>query len=77
MSIFWKEVLKLLPAVIVTCIFGMAYRYFVPVSDWLSFLISVVVYACVYAIAMWLLGLNSYEKQLITKMLRKVSGGKK
>ena len=73
---FWKEIVKFFPAVAVACLFGAAYCYFIAVNGWLSLLISVVVYALVYAIAMWLIGLNSYEKQLISKMLQKVSGGK-
>ena len=73
---FWKEILKFIPAVAVTCLFGAVYSYFMTVNGWLSLLVSVAAYVLVYVIAMWLLGLNSYEKQLIRKMLQKVTGGK-
>ena len=73
---FWKEILKIVPAVAVACLFGAGYSYFVTVNGWMLLLLSVSMYAVVYAIAMWLLGLNSYEKQLIGKMLQKVNGGK-
>jgi O-antigen/teichoic acid export membrane protein len=77
MVYFWKEIAKFAPAISIACLFGAAYTHFVQVSGWGGFALAVALYTAVYATAMWLLGLNSYEKQLITKMLRKVSGGKK
>ena len=77
MGDFWKQIVKFIPAVCITCLFGAAYTLFVTVNSWMKLMISVVLYALVYASAMWLLGLNAYEKQLVGKMLRRFSGGKK
>lgn len=71
---FWKEIGKLLPAVGLVCLFGVAYTHFVQVSGWAMLLLSVVVYTVVYGVIMWLAGLNTYEKQLVGNILRKLPG---
>ena len=73
MRYFWKEILRLLPATAAVCLFGLVYTYFVRVSGWMMLALSAAVFAVVYAAMMWLLGLNSYEKQLFKKMLYKLS----
>ena len=73
MRYFWKEILRLLPATVAVCLFGLVYTYFVRVSGWMMLALSAAVFAVVYAAMMWLLGLNSYEKQLFKKMLYKLS----
>lgn len=76
MIAFWKDILSLMPATLVTCLAGMVYTYFVQVSGWMMLALSAILFAAVYAGAMWLLGLNAYEKQLVRKMLRKLPGVK-
>jgi O-antigen/teichoic acid export membrane protein len=73
MRYFWKEILRLPPATVAVCLFGLVYTYFVRVSGWMMLALSAAVFAVVYAAMMWLLGLNSYEKQLFKKMLYKLS----
>ena len=76
MLAFWKEILSLVPATLVVCLFGGAYTWFVQVGSWTMLAVSAAVFAAVYALVMWLLGLNQYEKQLVRKMLRKLPGMK-
>lgn len=76
MVAFWKEIGKLIPATAIACAFGWVYVRFVPVGSWLMLLVSVAAFAAVYAAAMWLIGLNDYEKQLVKKFLRKLPGVK-
>lgn len=76
MVYFWKEILKFLPATAVTCLFGAVYVRFVPIGGWVMLLLSAGAFAAVYGAAMWLMGLNDYEKQLVKKMLRKLPGVK-
>ena len=76
MIAFWKEILALVPATLVVCLFGGVYTWFVKVNGWLMLALSAALFAAVYALAMWLLGLNQYEKQLVRKMLRKLPGVK-
>ena len=76
MIAFWKEIIKLVPAVAVVCLFGWLYTWLVPVKSWLMLALSAGLFAAVYALVIWLLGLNPYEKQLAKKMLRKLPGVK-
>lgn len=77
MGYFWKEIGKFLPAVCLMCVFGVIYTAFVQIEGWIGLGVAIVAYTLLYAAVMWLLGLNSYEKQLIDKMLHRFSGGKK
>lgn len=74
MAAFWKEIAKLLPATGIACLFGAVYTHFVQVSGWGMLVLSAVAYTGVYAAVMWLMGLNTYEKQLFGKILRKLPG---
>jgi O-antigen/teichoic acid export membrane protein len=76
MITFWKDILALVPATLVVCLVGWVYTYFVKVNSWMILALSAGVFAVVYAAALWLLGLNRYEKQLVRKMLRKLPGMK-
>lgn len=73
---FWKEIAKLLPAMAVTALVGFGYTYFVHVDGWVMLAVSAALVTAVYGICMWLFGLNTYEKQLAKKMLRKLPGVK-
>ena len=76
MIVFWKDILKLVPAIAATCLFGWLYTYFVPVKGWIMLAASAGVFAMVYLLLMWLVGLNPYEKQLVKKILRRLPGVK-
>ena len=77
MAYFWKNIAQFLPAVCLMCLAGATYAYFVQINGWVDLALAVVAYTGLYAIVMWLIGLNSYEKQLAGKMLRRLTGGKK
>ena len=71
---FWKEIFKLMPAVLLTCLVGAVYVQFVQVNSWRMLILSALLFTAVYAVSMWTLGLNRYEKELFRKVLRKVPG---
>lgn len=73
---FWKQMLSFILPVLLVCLFGAAYVHFVQVSGWIMLLVSAAVFTVVYGVAMWLLGMNQYEKQLVRKMIRKLPGVK-
>lgn len=73
---FWKEVAKLLPAMVATGLVSFGYTYFVQAHSWVMLAVSAALITAVYGICMWLFGLNAYEKQLARKMLRKLPGVK-
>lgn len=74
---FWKEMSGFVPALILVCLFGIVYEYFVEIHGWGMLLISAFLYTVVYAAVMWCLGLNSYEKGVIKGVLRKLPVGRK
>jgi O-antigen/teichoic acid export membrane protein len=74
MGYFWKEICKFIPSLGLVCLFGAVYGYFFEISGWTTLVLSVAVYAGVFAVVFWCLGLNDYEKRLVKKMLGKVPG---
>lgn len=76
MLAFWKSMASFILPLLAMFLFGGVYVYFVRVSGWVMFLISAAIFAAVYCVVMWLLGMNKYEKQLVRKMLRKLPGVK-
>lgn len=77
MVVFWKEIVRMLPGLLIACLFGLIYVFFVQIHSWLALLLSAVLYTVVYAALMWLLGMNDYEKNLVLKVLGKLPGVKK
>ena len=68
---FWKEILRLslgllLPVAVgvVICVFGTGFNLGMQ-------LLMMVVYTAVYGISMWLFGMNSYEKEIIRRFLKR------
>lgn len=74
MITFWKEILKLLPAVFVICLIAAVCFHFIQVTGWGMLLLCALLLTIVYLVVMWHLGLNTYEKQLFRKILRKLPG---
>lgn len=68
---FWKSILSMFPALLPPIIVGILALNFINQSSIIQFLAAVAVYTLVYAASMWLFGMNSYEKDLVRKPLRK------
>ena len=73
---FWKEIGKLMPAVLLSAGGGFLLKLFIPGEkiEWL--VASVIVYCLVYIGFMWLFGLNKTEKDLIRIPLKKLGGNR-
>jgi O-antigen/teichoic acid export membrane protein len=69
---FWKEILKIFPALIVPIVFGILYSYFVDIYHIGYFILGIIVFSLIYLFSMWFIGMNSYEKELIRKPIRKI-----
>lgn len=65
MIYFWKEIIKFIPALLVSIILGAIVRKFVQINGWLSFGICALLYVILFSVPMWLWGLNDTEKGLI------------
>ena len=71
---FWKEVFKLMPAILLTCGIGLVFKYFVPSGSWLFLIINVVFFTLVYLVAMYFIGINQYEKDLFVTPVKQLLG---
>lgn len=67
---FWKNILKLLPAVLISMAFGLLVRVFVSISSIVILGLCICLYALVFCIVIWFLGMNQYEKQLFRGFLK-------
>jgi O-antigen/teichoic acid export membrane protein len=65
MIVFWKEMIKLVPALLLAGICGMVYVSIVTITDWIGLVLAIVSYTGLYCVSMWFAGLNAYEKQLL------------
>lgn len=68
---FWKSIAKFIPALVVPVITGMLLNI-KECSSLAGFVIRVVVYTIIYAISMYCLGMNDFEKQQVGKILKKL-----
>lgn len=65
MRYFWRQVFGFTPAMVLVVAVGAAIMVWVDLHSVLSFGLCAVSYLAVYCIAMWLFGLNDYEKGLL------------
>lgn len=64
---FWKEIAKMLPAILVPVAAMAVFMHFVPLGGKLGFLIYGCVYVALYGICMLTFGLNKGEKEFLFK----------
>ena len=68
---FWLNVLRMSLGLIIPVTVGILMRLYITMTSIWMFIIYVVVYSLIYAISMWFLGLNAYEKNLVLHALRR------
>jgi len=68
---FWKSIIKFLPAFIAPVILGICIMNFVPINRLITLVLWIVVYAVVFCVSMWFLGMNVSEKNMILGIVRK------
>lgn len=64
---FWKEILSFIPALIMPVIVGILISAFVHIDSIISLIIFGLIYSFVFAISMWTLGFNDFERNLILR----------
>lgn len=69
---FWKEIAKFIPALITPCIAGILIAKFSGILGLRQFVLYAALYAAVYGISMYCLGMNVEEKRLITTLVKKL-----
>ncbi|WP_157807542.1 lipopolysaccharide biosynthesis protein [Geobacillus sp. Manikaran-105] len=70
---FLKQIVKLLPSIGVAYIFGRLLE-FIPVGDsWGIFILKCAIFTGFYAISVWYLGANEFEKSLVTSIFNRLT----
>ena len=69
---FWKQIIRMSAGIIPAFLLGICIMKFVTVESKLNFFAWILCYCIVYAISMWFIGFNSYEKSLIVTPIRKL-----
>ena len=72
MIYFWKEIAKFIPALIAPCVVGIAIMKLVNITGLVKLGVFAVIYAAVYGLSMYFLGMNEEEKQLVMGPIRKI-----
>lgn len=72
MFYFWKEIAKFIPALIAPFIVGVLIMKFAHASGLLHIAVYAVIYAAVYCISMFFLGMDADEKQLVMGPIKKI-----
>lgn len=70
--LFWKNILKIIPSLIIPLLFGIVIAKFYTIDNILKFLIFVSLYTIVFVLCIWRWGLNDFEKNLIREPVRKI-----
>lgn len=72
MIYFWKEIAKFVPALIAPCVVGIAIMKLANITGLVKLGVFAVIYAAVYGLSMYFLGMNEEEKQLVMGPIRKI-----
>jgi len=63
--------LKLMPILFITLLIGFLMQQYIPVTSLVLFFPKVLVLSFVYLVMMWFFGLNTFEKELISNVLKR------
>ena len=72
MKYFWKDIFKLIPAIIVSIVIGAFAARIIVVNTIMHFIMVGFIYVIAYSLLMYCMGLNTYEKNLIGKLVNRV-----
>jgi uncharacterized phage infection (PIP) family protein YhgE len=71
MKYFWSQIMQIFQALIFPIAAGTFLNLFINLNDMVSFLFCGVLYVFIFCISMWFIGMNQYEKYLISKPIVK------
>lgn len=72
MKYFWSEILKLSKGLMIPVIVGLIINVCIDFNNIIYFLCGGIIYVVVFSISMWYLGMNTYEKELISRPIMKI-----
>ena len=72
MFYFWKSISRFIPSLVAPCIMGVLIMQFVTINSLIVLGLWIVLYAAVYCVSMYFLGMNNEEKQMVMGPIRKL-----
>lgn len=69
---FWKQILRMCLGLIIPVAFGVILLIFIPYTEIWQFLLLILAYCIIYAVSVWFLSMNRYEKDLIIKPFKRI-----
>ena len=69
---FWKQIFRFVPALIIPSVAGLLIMKYIEFDNVFVFIGLILIYTVVYCVSMWFLGINQYEKELISAPIKKV-----
>jgi O-antigen/teichoic acid export membrane protein len=70
---FWKNILYMSFPLVMSLAFGLTINNIMIADSWIILFIKMVVFSILYTLLMWLIGMNSYEKDLILSPLKHIT----
>ena len=72
MKYFWKQILSILPSLLLPCGVAAAVYCFVDIGGWLELAAYGALITAVYCVSVYLWGMNAYEKGLLKSVLKRL-----
>lgn len=69
---FWKNIFKMMLGIIIPIGLGVVIMNFISFASVWDMILWIIIYTVVYAISMWLLGMNDSEKTMTKKLFKKL-----
>lgn len=69
---FWKQIFRFVPALIIPCIVGVLIMKNIVFDNVFVYIGLILIYTVIYCVSTWFLGMNQYEKELISAPIKKV-----
>ena len=67
--LFWKQIVLFFPVILIPMMSGILLKLLFPITSLVELMASVVLYAVIFFISMWSLGMNQYEKELVKSIV--------
>lgn len=72
MFFFWKNIISILPSVILPILFGAFVVHFFDIKNAISIICFALIYVIVYSLSIWKFGMNDVEKEIIKNPISKI-----
>ena len=70
--LFWKNILRILFALVIPILSGVLIVKYIDLYSVWNLILFIGIYTIIYCVSVWLFGMNKYEKDFISKPIRKI-----